>query len=286
MAARGRQSGGSKAGAMRKTARQVAKVAVVALPVAYFFPKLFLLYLICGIYDVWRNDEPSLDLYQRYFLGNGLATWLLSPLNTLLDLLSLPYVNKGVYELKDLPAGHQREIVDLIEAAGRQNLVRQLQEAASTEARSMFFFKWYGADVETVVRIPEFHRSYKYITTIGVSVFNKRQSTSKHFGPLRATLRVLYNLDDVIDDSAYIVVGKTTQYWRQKKLFIFDDTLQHQSFNETDRPRHCLFVDIVRPTTMPGLFKVLVRGLGVAMSRGMNDIFYGHWKVFKSPRST
>ena len=86
--------------------------------------------------------------------------------------------------------------------------------------------------------------------------------------------------------SAYIVVGKTVQYWREKKLFIFDDTLLHQSFNETDRPRYCLFVDIVRPTTMPAVFKFFIRAIGKLMSQRVNNVFYGRWKVFKTPRPT
>ena len=268
---------------MRRNLRRIAKIAVAAA-VAYVFPKIFLVYAICGIYDVSRNDERTLALIERYFLGNGFFVFLLSPVNALLDLLSLPYVNQGVYRLEDLPDGHQKEIVRLIDAAGRANLVRQLEQASASGTRSMFFFKWYGTNVETVADVPEFHDEFRYITTIGVSVFNKKQSTSKHFGPLRATLRVLYNLNDVMDDSAYIVVGRTTQYWRDKKLFIFDDTLLHQSFNETDRLRYNLFVDIVRPTTMPGLFKAFVRAIGLFMSHGANRLFYARWKVQKTPQ--
>ncbi|HUO55552.1 MAG TPA: aspartyl/asparaginyl beta-hydroxylase domain-containing protein, partial [Rhodoblastus sp.] len=233
--------------------------------------------------DVLRNDERTPAVFERYFLGNGLPVWLLSPVNTLLDVLSLPYVNRGVYRLQDLPAGHRSEIVKLVDAAKRQNLVGQLQQAAAGGTRSMFFFKWYGENVETVVNVPEFHDAYDYIMTIGVSVFNKKQSTSKHFGPLRASIRVLYNLDDVVDDSAYIVVGDTTHYWKDEKLFIFDDTLLHQSFNETDRARYNLFVDIVRPTMMPGVFKAFIWAIGKAMSQGMNKVFYGRWKVLKTP---
>ncbi len=270
---------------MRRSLRQVAKV-VFAAAVAIVFPKIFVLYALCGIYDVSRNDERTTDLFQRYFLGNGALVFLLSPVNTLLDLLSLPYVNKGVYRLEDLPASHQKEIVRLIEAATRQNLVGQLREAAAQDARTMFFFKWYGTNVDTAVDVPEFHEGFRTITTIGVSVFNRKQSTSRHFGPLRATLRVLYNLNDVMDDSAYIVVGKTTQYWRDEKLFIFDDTLLHQSFNESDELRYNLFVDIVRPTTMPGLFKAFVRAIGFLMSRGANRMFYAGWKVQRTSQRT
>jgi len=74
---------------------------------------------------------------------------------------------------------------------------------------------------------------------------------SKHFGFMRATLRVLYNLNEMTDDSAYIVVGDTTNRWRDNKLFIFDDTLLHESINQTDQARYCLFVDMIRPTPFP-----------------------------------
>jgi len=267
---------------MRKILRQLAKVVLIGAA-AYFFPKIFLIYAICGFYDVLRNDRRTPELFRQYFLGNGITVWLLSPVNVLLDLLSLPYLNKGVYRLEDLPAGHQAEIAKLIEAARRRDLVGQLQQAAATGARSMSFFKWYGADIESSANVPEFHGRYKWITTIGVSVFNKRQSTSKHFGPLRATFRILYNMNDSIDRSAYIVVGDTTQYWQDERLFIFDDTLLHQSFNESDQARYNLFVDIIRPTTMPGLFRAFVRVIGALMSQGANRLFYAHWKVLKAP---
>ena len=270
---------------MRKFARQTGKIVLIFI-FAYLFPRFVLFYMACGIYDVSRNSARTSELFEKYFLGNGLLTWLLSPVNALLDLLSLPYVNKGVYKLHDLPPGRQAEIVKLIESTKRQDLVGQLQQVAVAESRAMFFFKWYGTNVETTARIPEFHDDYKYIMTIGVSVFNKRQSTSKHFGPLRATLRVLYNIDDVVDNSAYIVVGNTTSYWRENKLFIFDDTLFHQSFNETDRQRSCLFVDIIRPTMAPAVFKAFIWGVGKLMSQGSNKVFYGHWKVFKNPTAT
>jgi len=77
----------------------------------------------------------------------------------------------------------------------------------------MIFFRWYGVDVNTFLDVPTLRQSWKYIETIGVSVFNRRASTSKHFGFMRATLRVLYNLDVMTDGSAYIVVGDTTNRW-------------------------------------------------------------------------
>ncbi len=250
----------------------------VLAPFAYFFPKITLLYALCGAYDVGRNSGLNLETLRRYFIGNGFQTWVLSPFNTLLDLLSLPYINKGVYRLEDLPPAHQDEVKRLIEIARELNLVAQLEERAKEFPRTMIFFRWYGVDVATFLNIPAFHQPWKYIQTIGVSVFNKRVATSKHFGFARASLRVLYALNDINDHSAYIAVGDKVSYWRENKLFIFDDTLLHESVNETDQTRYCLFVDMVRPTPFPGVMRAVISGIRL-LTQGFKSIYYQNWKV-------
>jgi aspartyl/asparaginyl beta-hydroxylase (cupin superfamily) len=258
--------------------KRVVLPIVVFGPLFYFFPRFTLFYAVCGIYDVARNRNIDGGVLQRYFLGNGIPTWLLSPFNILMDILCLPYTNKGVYQLKDLPPDYQAEVTRLIDTAMQQNLVGQLEERSKDNQRTMIFFKWYGVNVDTFLNIPAFHEEWKYIQTIGVSIFNKKASTSKHYGPMRATLRVLYNVNDMDDHSAYIVVGDTTSYWKENKLFIFDDTLMHQSFNETDKARYCLFVDILRPSYVPGIMRAVVSVIRV-LSRSFNYIFYSNWKV-------
>lgn len=259
-------------------ARRILLPFGVLAPFAFFFPKTALFYAICGTYDLSRNTGMDIATPRRYFLGNGFFTWLLSPLNIVLDLLSLPYLNKGVYRLEDLPPAYQDEVKSLIRIANEQNLVAKLEERSNENQRTMIFFRWYGVNVDTFLDIPEFHQPWKYIQTIGVSVFNKKVSTSKHFGFMRASLRVLYNLNDMKDGSAYIVVGNTTSYWRDDKLFIFDDTLLHQSFNETDQTRYCLFVDIVRPTPFPRVMSSVVSAIRM-LSQSFKFVYYNNWKV-------
>jgi hypothetical protein len=265
---------------VKKILTRVAQIALI-LALCFFFPKFMLFFVVCGVYDVSRNHPLTFAVIDRYFFGNGVLTWVLSPFNVLMDILALPYVNKGIYKLEDLPKSYQDEIQAVIDGAYKQDLVGQLQRAAAAHARSMFFFKWYGANVKTVIDVPSFQHDYKYIKTIGVSVFSKKESTSKHFGPMRATFRVLYNVNDMDDDSAYIVVGGTTNYWRKSKLFIFDDTLQHQSFNDSDKARYCLFVDIARPSMLPALVAWVVT-LNRILFRGLNSIFYKKWKVIEA----
>jgi hypothetical protein len=263
------------------TLRRILFPLCVLAPFAYFFPKIAILYVLCGAYDVSRNSGLELSTLRRYFIGNGFPTWVLSPFNTLLDLLSLPYVNKGVYRLEDLPPAYQDEVTRLIEAAKAANLVEQLEEAAKEHPRTMTFFRWYGVNKDDAfLNIPAFHQPWKYIETIGVSVFNKKVSTSKHFGFLRASLRILYNLNDMSDDSAYIVVGDKTSYWRENKLFIFDDTLLHQSVNETDQTRYCLFVDMIRPTPFPGVMRGVISGVRL-LTQSFKFIYYQNWKLIE-----
>jgi beta-hydroxylase len=248
----------------------------------YFLPKTALLYALCGAYDVSRNSGLSATTLRRYFIGNGFFTWVLSPFNSLLDLLSLPYVNKGVYRLDDLPPAYRDEVTRLIQAANESNLVAQMEEASKQHPRTMAFFRWYGVDQNTFLDAPALRQPWQYIETIGISVFNKKVSTSKHFGYLRASLRILYNLNDMTDDSAYIVVGEETNYWRENKLFIFDDTLLHQSFNETDQTRYCLFVDMIRPTPFPAVMRAVVSAVRL-LTQSFKFVYYQNWKVIERP---
>ena len=134
--------------------RRVLFPIAVFVPFGYFLPKLAIFYAVCGLYDVSRNRPMNLSLLQRYFLGNGFLTWVLSPINILLDLLSLPHINKGVYQLDDLPPDYQAEVKRLIDTAERENLVAKLQERSKDNSRTMIFFKWYGVNVDTFARHP------------------------------------------------------------------------------------------------------------------------------------
>jgi hypothetical protein len=252
----------------------------VLAPFAYFFPKIALFYAICGAYDLGRNQGLNFSTLRRYFIGNGFLTWVLSPFNTLLDLLSLPYINKGVYRMEDLPPAYQDEVKRLMQIAKEEDLVARLEERAKEFPRTMIFFRWYGVNVQTFLDVPALHQPWKYIQTIGVSVFNKKVSTSKHFGYMRASLRILYNLNEMDDHSAYIAVGDKISYWRDNKLFIFDDTLLHSSVNETNQARYCLFVDMVRPTPFPGVMRAVMSGIRL-LTQSFKFVYYQNWKVIE-----
>lgn len=260
----------------RKTLRRLAIRLLIIAILTWLAPAVVLFYMVCGILDVVRNRPTDAFTVYQYFFGRGAGTWVLSPLNLLLDILALPYWNKGIYRLADLPRGHQEELESLLKTMAEQDLVGQIQTRLRGDDREMIFFKWYGRNLRTSLHIPEFHQKYSYIRTIGVSIFKHRKSTNRHFGPIRMTLRVLYNLNDVRGDDAYIEVGGTKSPWNQNKLFIFDDTLLHKSVNETDTPRYCAFIDIIRPTLFPRVFSLFVAATGYLMLKA-NHVFYRNW---------
>ena len=150
--------------------------------------------LLCGVWDVSRNRDLDAGVRQ-YFLQNGIGTWLASPLNIVMDILALPYLNKGVYEIDDLPPHIRAEIGGLLRTADNSGLAERVERHMAAAPRAMMFFKWYGRNVDAPIEMSEFHEKYKFIRTIGVSVFRERESTSRHFGPFRPSLRVLYCLN-------------------------------------------------------------------------------------------
>ena len=269
---------------MKRKLKKILKRIVVGaafLALLYFLPIPTAIFVLCGVWDVSRNRGLDAGVLRQYFLRNGIGTWLASPLNILLDILALPYRNKGVYELEDLPPAYQVEIGGLLKKADDAGLVDLLESKTRGLPRAMYFFKWYGQNQETSIEIPAFHDEYKYIRTIGVSAFRERESTSRHFGPFRASLRVLYSLNPITDENVFIKVGPVENRWRDKRLFIFDDTLLHQSFNEADDPRYVLFVDILRPSHLNFVFDFAVSLIRIFF-KGMNGIFYKNWKLLNN----
>ena len=140
----------------------------------------------------------------------------------------------------------------------------------------MLTFKWFGASQATALKIPAFERDYRYIKTIAVSAFRTRERTTWHFGPLRLTYRVLYNLEPIDSRDVFIEVDDRTHYWSENPLFIFDDTRFHRSVNDVDSSRYCLFMDIVRPNHFQTFFDFAVRVTG-GIAGLFKQIFYKHW---------
>jgi hypothetical protein len=264
----------------RKRVRRIAIGLAVLIPALYFAPYITLFFLVCGAADISRHFRVTPEMAEKYFLGNGIPTLLLSPINLLADLISAR--NLGIYRLEDLPATHRAEIEACVKAfVDNGDLIKtHVAEVLGNKKRGMLTFKWYAEQQDITVRIPAFEQDYRYIKTIAVSVFNTREATSWHFGPLRLTFRVLYNLDPIDSDNVFINVDDKTHFWKQQPLFVFDDTLFHRSVNDADQVRYCLFMDIVRPNHLEPVFEMGVAATALIAS-SLKSIFYKNWSFIR-----
>ena len=48
-----------------------------------------------------------------------------------------------------------------------------------------------------------------------------------------------------------IKVGGQVAHWPEGKSLVFDDTFEHEAWNDTDETRVVLFVDVIRPLRQP-----------------------------------
>jgi beta-hydroxylase len=264
----------------RKRIRRFAIALIVLVPALYYAPYLTLFFLVCGALDISRHFVITPEMAEKYFLGNGIPTWMLSPINLFADMLSAR--NLGTYRLEDLPKTHREEIEACVKAfVDHGDLIKaRVAEVLGDKTRGMLTFKWSARQQDNTVRIPAFEQDYRYIKTIAVSVFNTRERTSWHFGPLRLTFRVLYNLDPIDSDNVFIGVDDKTHFWNKQPLFVFDDTLFHCSVNDADQARYCLFMDIVRPNHLQPAFDA---GVSVAalVASSFKTIFYKNWSFIR-----
>ena len=255
----------------KKLLKKIAKVLVVgscfaAVIIIYPMAALILLiWFLLGLIDVVRNRPIDGVLLKRYFLGNGLLTFFLAPFNLLCDLIC--YKNHKVYNLDDYPEAWKEEIKQVMQIfdQNKTKIIADLDSRMLDKKRGMIFYKWYNRNYNN--SITEFNQQFRYIKTIGVSVFSPNQSTSWHFGPLRLSLRILYNLLPIDSNKAYIKTMGKKYYWKDQPFFSFDDTLFHRSVNETEHLRYCAFIDIIRPSPVPSIVNSLAISLGFIMQK-------------------
>ncbi len=134
-----------------------------------------------------------------------------------------------------------------------------------------FFFYAYGVKADgNCRRCPETDRLLQQIPgmkTALFSIFGPRKHLPAHRGPYNGVLR--YHLGLRIPapaDACGIRVADQVRHWQEGKSLIFDDTFDHEAWNDTDEDRVVLFVDFVRPMTFPAssLNSALIQLIGLS----------------------
>ena len=141
------------------------------------------------------------------------------------------------------------------------------QEAITTDDRwKTYFLYGFGFKAEhNCARCPETTRLIEQVpgmTTAFFSILAPGKHIPPHRGPYKGVLR--YHLGLVVPDpnaACRIRVADEVRHWEEGKSLLFDDTYQHEVWNDTDGERVVLFMDVKRPLPAPlaALNDVIIR---------------------------
>ena len=119
-----------------------------------------------------------------------------------------------------------------------------------------YFLAGYGIESkENCKRCPETARILKKIPgmkTAFFSILSPNKHIPAHKGPFNGVLR--YHLGLIVPqpkEKCRIRVDDQILVWDEGESIIFDDTFEHEVWNDTDGFRVVLFVDFVRPIKFP-----------------------------------
>ena len=100
------------------------------------------------------------------------------------------------------------------------------------------------------------------MSTAMFSILTPGTRIAPHRGPFKGVLR--YHLGLVVPpdpEHCAIRVAEETRSWQEGRGLVFDDTNEHEAWNETADPRVVLFVDFIKPLRFPAsaLNRLLLR---------------------------
>jgi ornithine lipid ester-linked acyl 2-hydroxylase len=131
----------------------------------------------------------------------------------------------------------------------------------------IFSFMVFGLrNPDTRARCPETTRLLDTVPGLSTALFSilePRAYLPPHRGPFKGVLR--YHLGLRVPGPSRIRVGDEVAYWAEGESLIFDDTHEHEVWNECDEPRAVLFLDFLRP--LPAALEGANRILADAISR-------------------
>jgi aspartyl/asparaginyl beta-hydroxylase (cupin superfamily) len=137
-----------------------------------------------------------------------------------------------------------------------QDIAPDQIELTADDQWKTFWFVGYGVwDDPNCLRCPvtaAVLRAIPGLTTGFFSILGSGKRLPPHVGPYRGVLR--HHLALIVPEppeQCGIRVGDQTRHWTQAQSLVFDDTYEHEAWNDTDSERVVLFLDIKRPLQPP-----------------------------------
>jgi beta-hydroxylase len=146
------------------------------------------------------------------------------------------------------------------ELPGCHEILSELRSISTDRDWKSFVFACYGAKSAEASRLcPQTWRILQTIPgmkTAMFSVLEPGKHLKPHRGPYNGVLRLHLGLlvPDTPPQTVAIRVDDRVCDWQEGKVLIFDDSYEHEAWNQSDETRVVLFVDFVKPLRFPASF--------------------------------
>jgi ornithine lipid ester-linked acyl 2-hydroxylase len=150
-----------------------------------------------------------------------------------------------------------------------QEISKDQIEITNDDRWKTFFIYGYGFEaklgVEMCPRTAALMRQIPGMRTAMISILAPHKHILDHRGPYKGVLR--YHLGLIVPEDAEscrIRVGEDIRHWEEGKSLIFDDTFNHEVWNDTEETRVVLFVDVLRPLPFPEslINRAIIKAIG------------------------
>jgi beta-hydroxylase len=152
-----------------------------------------------------------------------------------------------------------------------QDISRDQIEITDDDRWKTFFLFGYGFRAELTTelcpRTTALMEQIPGMTTAMFSILSPRKHILDHRGPYKGVLR--YHLGLIVPkdrEACRIRVGDDIRHWEEGRSLIFDDTFNHEVWNDTDETRVVLFVDVERPLPSPEslINRLVIKAIGIS----------------------
>lgn len=220
-----------------------------------------------------RIEDAGMELGARALgrLERFIARSSLVPNSPLLSTEHFPWATELEASWKTI----RRELEEVLryhdDLPNFQEISRDQESITDDDRWKTFFFFGYGFKSEAnCARCPETARLLERVpglTTAFFSILSPHKHIPAHRGPYKGVIR--YHLALLVPEPAEacgIRVGHEVAHWEEGRSLVFDDSYDHEAWNDTDGVRVVLFMDVVRPLLPPAKWvnQALLKAIAVS----------------------
>jgi beta-hydroxylase len=188
---------------------------------------------------------------------------------TFFPLERFPWVEHIENNWQTIREEAERLLENRDDLANFQDISKDQIEITDDDRWKTLFLYGYGFEaalgVELCPKTAELMRQIPGMTTAMFSILSPRKHILDHRGPYKGVLR--YHLGLIVPhdvQACRIRVGEDYRHWEEGRSMVFDDTFNHEVWNDTDETRVVLFVDVLRPLPRPWsqINRAIVKAIG------------------------